>query len=155
MKPNNCWGSGGWGHVKLTSDELRILLEVSENEVWQDVQANEKQHANLKQRKEKKKISAIWKHEMIYIYKYTAAWTFNIRRKKAWSWSITELPGFKLNLFQMKIVFSSCISSRGKASFSSSFRNFKIPTLGLHPISLYVRKQCEHSSKLVLLCSTE
>lgn len=56
MKPNNCWGSGGdGGHVKLTSDELRILLEVSENEVWQDVQANEKQHANLKQRKEKKK----------------------------------------------------------------------------------------------------
>lgn len=151
MKPNNCWGSGG-GHVKLTSDELSILLEVSENEVWQDVQANEKQHANLKQRKEeKKKISAIWKHEMIYIYKYTAAWTFNIRRKKAWSWSITEVPGFKLNLFQMKIVFSSCISSHK----ASPFRNFKIPTLGLHPISLYVRKQCEHSSKLVLLCSTE
>lgn len=35
MKPNNCRGSGG--HVKLTSDKLSILLEVSENEVRQDV----------------------------------------------------------------------------------------------------------------------
>lgn len=49
MKPNNCRGS--WDHVKLTSEKLSILLEVSENKVRQDVQANEKQHTNLKQRK--------------------------------------------------------------------------------------------------------
>ncbi len=62
MKTNNCRRSGG--HAKLTSDKLSILLEVSENEVRQDVQANEEQHTNLKQRKQKN-ISAIWKH--IYI----------------------------------------------------------------------------------------